>query len=789
MNIQRLRQTINLIVKNMSVNDYLFAAFSAFIFSVIVFFPTFVNLKLPIATDILTGQHYPWVETHFPGLQFPFPVKNMESFDAVREMFPWRYLVIEQYKSGHWPLWNPAQLSGSPLAANFLAAPFYPLNIIFLVLPFSIGWGVLAILQVYLAFLFTYLLLRSYNLTRSASIFGSIVFSLSGFMAGFFHSNIMDHALLWTPLALFSVNQLSEKLNSKWIALLAISIAMIGLASFLQIFLYSVILIFIYLIFKSHIAKDRKFLMLGLVGIFFGILATSIQLIPSIEMLLNSSRLTNFGGNIDDLLSPIHHMLLFFAPDYFGNPGKWNYFGSPSYYHEYSFYVGIATLCLSFIALGILKTNKILLFWITVFVVTIVLAVENPISRIPLDLKLPLLASITPSRAYAYTDLSLAILSAFGINILITNKKLKVSKAFFLFMLVSIICFLMLILNSTKPGLFFSKYLFDNPTYRAISVRNLIIPFSVFILSSGLIFVVYKVKKQKIRFVLIALLSLLTMADLVRQFRFQNGFVENESVFPETKITEFLRSKKISPRIISIDDSILTPNIGAYYGWENIDGYQPERSKLYEEAFAIYDALPSTDKKRFGKIISIVEPKSQVIDLLGVDYVFSRYPLEKVTNDKNYKLIIEEGGVYGYENKNSVPRFHLLNEDLTNKSDLDYLTNNKIIYTGSETSSIEILNYEANSFKLKVKNSKEAQILQTMVINYPGWEVVVDNQKTKLAITQNNFIGVNVPKGESIVEFRYRPMSFIWGLTLTLISLMAVIIVCSKNSSEDRNLV
>lgn len=752
------------------INEYSFAATFSLLLCMVVFSPTVLRQQLPIATDILTGSHYPWENIAFPDIPFPFPVKNMESFDAVREMFPWRYLVIEQYKAGQWPLWNPAQLSGSPLAGNFLAAPFYPLNIVFFVMSFAWGWGILSILQVYLACMFMYFFLRSSSLHRFAAVFGAVAFCLSGFMAGFFHSNVMNHSFLWTPLALFAINKLVKSKIWGWSALLAVAVAMIGLASFLQILLYSCALLGIYILFKFSQTHDIQVLLKGFVGMTLGILLSAIQLIPSVEMLLQSSRLSNLGGNIDNLLSPLHHILLFWAPDYFGNPGKWNYFPG-RYYHEYSFYIGIATICFALLVLTKIKKNRTVIFWFVVTIVTLLMSIDNPLSRLPIELKLPFLASITPTRAYAYTDLAISVLCAMGINMLFEKDKKGVSKMFFGVTALAALSFGILAVNSLVPGTFFSKYLFDNPVYRSISLRNLVIPVGITALSLILIYMSLRVQQKKLIYIFLSGLLFITTLDLTRQFRLQNGFVSPASVFPETQITKLLSSKPLPARIISIDDRVLTPNIGAYYGWENIDGYQPERSNAYERAFATYDALPSTDKKSFGKIISIVEPKSQVVDLLGADYVFSRYPLETVANDKNYVQVIEEGGVYGYENRNAVPRFHLVNESLEGRSDLDLMNNRKIVY---DASSIEVVEYGANSFTLRVNNLQDPQVLQTMVINYPGWTASVNGEDQSLEISDEGFIGVNAPQGESVITFAYKPLSFTIGLVITSLSLLIV---------------
>jgi uncharacterized membrane protein YfhO len=51
---------------------------------------------------------------------------------------------------------------------------------------------------------------------------------------------------------------------------------------------------------------------------------------------------------------------------------------------------------------------------------------------------------------------------------------------------------------------------------------------------------------------------------------------------------------------------------------------------------------------------------------------------------------------------------------------------------------------------------------------YPGWQATIDGKATK--IYQTNYVqrGVQVPAGEHVVEYRFEPMSFKLGASITL---------------------
>jgi hypothetical protein len=756
----------------------------------VVFWPTIFAQKLPIATDILNGSNHPWISKNFEGQPFPFPVKNQENYDVVRQMFPWKYIAIQQYKQGKWPLWNPTQLSGTPLAAEFLTGAFYPLNFIFIFMSFNWGFGLLAIMQVFLIFITTFLFLRSINLSRPSSFFGSTIFALSGFVAAFFSINVMIHALLWTPLSLFAVNKIYRTNNRNWLIILAVSIGLIGLASHLQILLYSVTLNALYIVFNYLKERNKISLMFSLLGVFVGILLTCIQLLPSVEMLALSSRSKNYGENKTTIGLPVQNIFLLIAPDYFGNPGKQNYFGPISYYHEYSFYVGIPTLTFTLLAISLIRKNRESLFWTCILFSTLVMTTDNFFSELPLRFNIPILSSITPTRAYAYLDLSLAILGSIGLDWFIKKKGKYPFWVLISFILLISVGYIVLVLNVISPGMFFWKFLWDTtPAHIQISLRNLVVPFVIFAVTILLINVIRLIRWGRRSYVLLFCLYLITTVDLIRQFYFQNGFVSENSVFPKTQITEFLTSHKIPPRIISLEDRILSPNVGAYYGWENIDGYEPNYVESYATTYSKYDSIYLSSTKKYGKMISTIYPESQVIDRLGADYVLTNYVLED-RFQKEYTEVMREGEVFLYENVHSTPRFKFSELDDGNLSDLDFSRNSKAIFTKNEgvfkkTSTIEIIKYESDIINLQVDNSDLPQTLQTMIINYPGWGVFKNNQKLPLVISDEGFIGVEVPSGKSFVTFKFRSVPFEFGKVVSIITAAVLIIFFVVNGRKN----
>jgi len=128
------------------------------------FFNSFlIKGKLPIPSDTIIGLYHPFRDLYAKEYPRGIPFKNFLITDPVRQQYPWRELAISLEKKGELPLWNPYNMGGYPLLANFQSAAFYPLNILFFVLPFNISWGLLIFLSPLLSAIFLYFYLKRIN--------------------------------------------------------------------------------------------------------------------------------------------------------------------------------------------------------------------------------------------------------------------------------------------------------------------------------------------------------------------------------------------------------------------------------------------------------------------------------------------------------------------------------------------------------------------------------------------------------------------------------------------------
>jgi hypothetical protein len=69
---------------------------------------------------------------------------------------------------------------------------------------------------------------------------------------------------------------------------------------------------------------------------------------------------------------------------------------------------------------------------------------------------------------------------------------------------------------------------------------------------------------------------------------------------------------------------------------------------------------------------------------------------------------------------------------------------------------------------------------------YPGWEAYVDGKFTPVYRANSVFRAVEVPPGKHHVSFRFRPRSFFWGMTISLVSIGLVIALVFLDRARRR---
>lgn len=708
--------------------------------------PYFLLGKVPYSSTYQVNHFFPWSSYE----KFWGPVRNGAMPDVNSQIYPWKKLTIDTYKSGQIPFWNPYSFSGNPHLANFQSAVLSPFNLLFFIFPFIDAWSLLILLQPVLAGFFMYLMLRSFQISKEGSLIGSVSFMFCGFITVWMAYGTLSFAALYLPLAIYSIQRFVQTQNKKFIALLAFTIPLSFFSGHFQISLYFLLAALFFTLYKRSIVS--------IFAILIGLIISLPQILPSVQFYEESVR---SGIFIITETIPFKYLVTSFAPDFFGNPVTRNdWFG---HYAEWASFVGIIPLIFSFFST--IKKNKDVVFFILLGGLSLMLAIDSPIANVLLSLKIPVISTSSFSRIVVLTSFSLAALSAFGFdNFLNLINKKSFSKIYWVLFIVSAILFLLSIFPLS--GMTGDRVL--------IAVKSLRIPIFLLIIFFLSVFfqskIKIKVKHLSLIFIVLVLLQSVYFAAKWMPFD-PKGFV-----YPKLPVIDAIKKNMGEGRVFG--------NFGAetssYYQIPSIEGYDPLYIGRYGEFIRSADSGTLKQSERsLVKISRRGDQMNRVLDLLGVSLIF--HPIADtnqnwafpVWEDKNrFSLVYQDEKFQLFKNNSAVERPKLFYdyEVVNNKEKLierfyskDFEFRDKVLLEespgvkfGLGKGNAKIISYTSNRVLIQAKTTAPALLFLSDNF-YPNWKVKVNDKEEKVYRADYSFRAVIIPTGSSTVEFLFVP--------------------------------
>lgn len=793
-------------------------AFAAVLAALAFIFKPMLQGKVPVPLDALAGTYYPWLDFDW-GYPAGVPVKNIAVTDVFSQLYPWRKLAMESWRQGQVPLWNPQMFSGAPLLGNWQSAPFYPLNVLMLIFGDLWGWSFMVLVQPLLAISFTYLYLRSLKLKTHAAVAGGFIFAFAGFMTTYLEYNTTGQILIWLPLLLY----LTEKYfaGKKLIFLSGISLAifMVAVAGFFQPALYVYVTFAAYFLLKTLGQKQGRPMALLSLSFFviLGLALAAVQLLPTLETLQLSIR--NQDANIFEYqfgLLPLGNLLTLFAPDFFGNPVTFNFWGFMQY-QETAGYFGITALVL--IASGLVSKKQTFVrnFFTVVFFASLILAFRNPLSQLIYTLKVPFISTGYASRWLMLTGFSAGILAALGLDS--DNRR-----AWIKFGLVVAVAAAMLTIY-----VYGYRYLLTHPfdnfdpqadkilTNIYVSWRNTLYSLAV----AGL-FALMAIIFNRWRYLPLLLLAIVVL-DLTRFTYKFTPFAPTNMARTDLPVANFLGDNLGHYRFEAESGPIFPASTWSYFGFMSPSGYDPLVSKHYSSWYRVYnssasEATPSAAKLTEGKFTRYLvrsEYNTPLMDLAGVKYLaMLRRDQDGIIyrpgenfyyafDPDNFKRVFESGTVVVFENPRVLPRVSLWDEVVVEPNYPEALARlhggfdfqRQVILSASPTASLkrtqgdsaEIVDYQANAVLINTKTASPTVLMLTDTY-FPGWEARVDDQPTAILVADGIYRAIELPQGQHRVEFVYRPQAFTQGSKISLLALIVLGLVTLKNLRLSKNI-
>ena len=211
--------------------------------------------------------------------------------DVISYHYPMKHVVRDVLFRGAFPYWNRFVSSGQPLAANPAYELWYPPQWLVFLPSFHYGFQLHIVLHFAIAAIGTYLVIRSFDGSIGAAIFGALAFAFSGPYVSLTSKLPLLFALSWMPLAAYFVRELLDEWRWSRFTGAAITLAMQLILGEPTIVIQTWALIVGYAIWravklKSLRADATRIVFLGITAF----LLAAVQLVPALDFARDTVR-------------------------------------------------------------------------------------------------------------------------------------------------------------------------------------------------------------------------------------------------------------------------------------------------------------------------------------------------------------------------------------------------------------------------------------------------------------------------------------------------------------------
>ncbi|OGU60900.1 MAG: hypothetical protein A2X64_11180 [Ignavibacteria bacterium GWF2_33_9] len=756
---------------------------------------------------------------------------GFNSSDTVASMSFDNYLKAAK-DSGNFPQWIPYIFSGMPSFASllvtgqrlwdFLGVFYFQ---IFEQLGLLLGGDEARVALHYVMFAIgMFLLMREKKQNHLIAFFTSVaaVFSTGiviWIMIGHFTKPVVFSMYPWIFLFM---EKLLKKFSFLWAALFVLAVHIMLEATHVQMIFYGGLMFGLYLLYEFFVRllKKENFLAVLKPGITL-VAAFGISFLLSADRYLSIQEYTPYStrGSAPMMLSDQQHQtkdggndyqyatmwsfspgetITFLVPSYYGF-GKLKYIGPetnntetliPTYWGQKPFedaapYFGIFIFFFAIIGAYSFRKDVFVQFLIFVSIIALILSFGNtfPVLYNFFYYNFPFFNKFrAPSMVLAIIHFTMPILAGYGIATFIKWNKGDVSIAkkkslYFLFgsglfLLIGII-FIGTFQNSYFDALKSSQsFRLPESFYGFVwdaMVSDWIVNAIILIISAGLVYF-FVTKKLKFNAFIFAII-LLAIFDLWRVGWRPMDIPEqklSENVFVQDDAIDFVKQDNSVYRVA--DFASQSPNAAAYYGLQNVNGYQSAKLRLYQ------DMLDATSQ---GSTSNLNSPF--MWNLLNVKYILAK---QDMGIQPVYKSNVT--GTMVYLNPSYLPRAffvdtlvkeepktilnHLAKGDFnpTTTAFIEKDVNLKVTHMDLSASA-KVTNFQNEYISFNV-NTKTEKMLVVSEVYYPDWYAFLDGKEVDVYKVDFLLRGVMIPSGNHKLEFKYISKSFATGKILSLSS-------------------
>jgi hypothetical protein len=717
--------------------------------------------------------------------------------DFVLYFYPLKKLIRDYvFSNGTIPLWNPFQLSGTPLITNIQASMFYPLDFLFYILPTKYAYGYTIIIHCMLGSIFMYVFVRSLSVNKMGAVLSSIIFTYNGFFMAHIYAGHLTFVqnYIWIPLIFFYLHKFLKTLHPRHAILAGLFLGVQILGGFPQIAFYTIFGAFLYAFYsictrlrreRGHYAPKAA---LGAVAILLiGFSLAAVQLLPTYEFAQLSTRAGGISYEFATLDSlPPKNFVTFLIPDFFGVPANRTFWISDASwtFWEYCGYVGLCALILPVITIKRIVADRVGIFFVFMLVIALFLSLGkyNPLYRFIYYLPGFHHFRIPAQILFLYV-FSIAVLAGMGLHHLTDGRAFSTTHR--MVVLCGLLIFLILTfwVHVHPYSFFFLLFKYAKPTGLTIGQAGQVYAIVTHaILRSSAIFLVIIILLHLYRrgFSSYAttggLLILISMAD-IGSFAFP--LVRTVNLDPSPNQVDLIRQLKLDGDIYRavVNNGCFPANAGLWYRFQDIQGYDPLILRRYMQYVNKSQHIPPDNKVVNMHYIRNMD--NPLINMLNLKY----------TIDCNSKKITKRNAF--------VPRAYIVHRAVVkdDREILDYMMTGDfdplktVVFTrqpslpktttqetrGDPKETCRILSYACDEIIVDARLNTHGFLVMSE-INYPGWQALVDGRPYGIRTGNYLFRTVPLEAGKHTVRFVFNPRSFKIGSVVSLASLLAVII-------------
>jgi len=741
--------------------------------------------------------------------------------------YPIGFSVAESFKNGELPLWNRHMAMGFPLLANFQSGAFYPPNLLYLFLPFFTAVRSLFFFHYAAAATGSYALGRHWSYPPFLALVGALVFTLGGTVVSL--ANLLNHfqTAVWLPWVILFSERALRSGSSRDVLAFVLALVFQFLAGSPEIYLMSLGLIFLNGLRIKWVEGSityRRLVFLPVAACAAVLSLAMAQVLPTLELVLES-RWREPMGYVETALYSLHPLSLvnlFFLDKFVSlEAGKGVHFfllRDPPFL--LSHYLGASALV--GIALWLFYSSpkeKIFLFGVMAIFLALAMGTYTPVYPF-LHRQLPFLGLFRfPEKFFFLVSPLLIFVALRGLSLHTStespsSKALAFAGLLTLLPLFGVYAFFRFDTSPLSRLITWASGtpLFTTATLSKTSIAMVYLERQL-ILTSGMVLLVFAWQKGKLRQGLFqALIVAVVLMDLGSAHRPYQFLLDPEPIYRSTKVfsnpgPEPYRlfyypgpgnlhpSYYVLPRepgfaeFQSLIYSNLLPNAGVLYGVDYMQEIDAFRRWPYMAFLSVANRLPE-------------EALYRLLGALNVGYVvgFRSLPgdgLNLVRHFPQYPSWL-------YKLNRAVPRVYVVPKASKEKnplktvsrlSDQDFDPLSEVILDRSLSinpardfhSRASILRYGNHNVTVHASLNGPG-ILVLADAFYPGWRAYVDGGESTIYRANLFFRAVQLPPGEHLVEFKYRPLGFQVGLIISLATAGLLLLIVFRQLGRTRNL-